>query len=123
MAVRDYMQAFGDRADYIAALNMGRVGAGADNVEDVFGWWHGFTNGEGKQEGGKVRPAFLERGGREIVFPAMHSPTIWKVLPYRFTMAEAETARALTIADRMNVKRFNRECAVMFDSVRDLLGV
>ncbi|MGO7674882.1 hypothetical protein ACC685_33505 [Rhizobium ruizarguesonis] len=117
-SVRDYMQAFGERAQYVAVINKAW---GRD--ESDFPFWYGFTTSDGVQKGGKTRAEFLAAGGVEIEFPALQSGTFAKVDAAQVPFAKAADNHDLTITERAHLNKFNKAARAAFLEIKEKIGL
>ena len=118
-SVARWLELAGTRVDHVAIRNTRWGKAEAD-----FPFWHGYVDGNGEAQGGKVRRRLLEEfGGFEISLPPLPSGTFAKIDADALPFAVAASAPRLTIAERSHVARYLRESAVAFEHLRPLLGL
>lgn len=118
-SVARWIELVGDRVDHVAVRNT-RWG----KAESDFPFWHGYTDGDGQERGGKVRKRLLEElGGLEISLPALPAGTFAKVDADDLPFSTAASASRLTIVERSHVARYRRESAAAFEPLRPLLGL
>ncbi|NHT78919.1 hypothetical protein G8E10_24785 [Rhizobiaceae bacterium CRRU44] len=117
-SVRDYMGAFGGRAQQIVVVNKAW---GKD--ESDFPFWYGFTNSEGQQKGGKTRADFLAAGGVEVHFPALQSGTFAKVDALQVPFSAAADNPDLSITERAHLSKFMKAAREAFLEIKDKIGL
>lgn len=117
-SVREYLDAFGDRADHVAIVNKSW---GKDDAD--FPFWFGFTKPDGTKVGGKTRDDLLTGGGVEIHFPALQSGTFAKVEAENVPYSKAETSPDLSITERAHLSKFNKAATASFLEAKDKLGL
>lgn len=117
-SVREYIDAFGNRADHVAIVNKSW---GKDDAD--FPFWFGFTKPDGTKVGGKTRDDLLSNGGVEIHFPALQAGTFAKVEAENVPYSKAETSADLTITERAHLSKFNKAAAAAFLEAKDKLGL
>jgi hypothetical protein len=87
----DAMKLFGDRADYVAVVNMGLAEDRAD-----FEIW----------DEGKTRPEFLKAGGIEIEFPKLKPRIAAKIQKFKLTFEAGKTSQHLILPDRSRLAKW-----------------
>ncbi|WP_425624875.1 hypothetical protein [Agrobacterium radiobacter] len=115
-SVREYWNAFGDRADHIAVVNKAW-----GKTEDDFPFWYGYEV-NGSKKGGNTRTAVLQSGA-ELLFPALQPGTFAKVEALNVPYSDAEGAADLTITEKAHLNKFNKATAAEFLKVKDRLGL
>lgn len=104
----DAMALFGDRADYVAVVNMGLAEERAD-----FELW----------DEGQTRPQFLAAGGIEIEFPRLKPRIAAKLQKYQLTFEGAKTSRHLGLSDRSRLAKWFSDAETAFAPAADRLGI
>lgn len=117
-SVRDYLTAFGERADHVAVLNKAW---GRDDAD--FPFWFGFSTPDGRKVGGNTRDAMLAGGGVEIPFPALQPGTFAKVEAANVTYSAAAGSADLTITERAHMSKFNKQAKAAFADAASKLGL
>ena len=117
-SVREYLEAFGDRADHVAVVNK------AWGKEDSdFPFWYGFTKPDGSKVGGNTRADLLGKGGAEIAFPALQPGTFAKVEAANVPYSKAADSQDLTITEKAHLSKFNKAALAAFLEAKDKLGL
>jgi hypothetical protein len=94
--LEDTMALFGDRADYVAFLNMGL----ADDDRTNFKIW----------DNGNIRKQFLKLGGVEIVFPNLKKGILAELeVSPELTFKAGKTSSRLTIMDRSRLAKWTAD--------------
>lgn len=106
--LRETMETFGDRADYIGAVNLGF----AEGREDFALW-----------DEGETRPKFLAGGGIEIEFPKLKLRVLAKLQQAGLTFAAGLERCPLRPADRIRLRDFNREAPAALMGAAEWLGL
>jgi len=117
-SVREYLDAFGDRADHVAVINKAW---GRDTAD--FPFWFGYERGDGSKVGGNTRADLLGSGGVEIQFPALQPGTFAKVEASNTPYSKAEASPDLTITERAHLSKFNKAATAAFLEAKDKLGL
>ena len=117
-SVREYLDAFGDRADHVAVINKAW---GKDDTD--FPFWFGYQRPDGSKVGGKTRDDLLSGGGVEIHFPALQPGTFAKVEAANVPYSSAEKSDDLTITERAHLSKFNKSAAASFLEAKEKLGL
>jgi hypothetical protein len=104
----DAMELFGDRADYIAVVNMGLAEERAD-----FEIW----------DEGETRPKFLAAGGIEVVFPKLKPRIAAKLQKYTLTFDGGKSSSHLILADRSRLSKWFSDAETAFALAADRLGI
>ncbi len=97
------MDAFGDRADYVAVKNL------FYGNPDDFLFFDGFTGADGHFYGGQAREALVARGGRIVAMPALPGRAYALCDMYCLGFSEALTHPALRRSERGAISHFLRE--------------
>lgn len=116
-SVRDYLNAFGNRADHVAVVNRAW---GKDDSD--FPFWYGYQVG-GAKKGGNTRADLLKDGGAEIVFPALQPGTFAKVEAANKAYSKAGESPDLTITERAHLSKFNKSTVAAFLEIKEKLGL
>jgi hypothetical protein len=103
----DAMAMFGERADYVAAVNMGL----AEDRSDFEIW-----------DTGETRPKFLAAGGVEIVFPRLKPRSVGKLQQRALTFAAGQTSPHLGIADRSRLAKWFADAQAAIAPAAERLG-
>lgn len=103
----DAISLFGDRADYVAVVNMGLAEDRAD-----FEIW----------DGGETRPKFLAAGGIEIEFPKLKPRIAAKLQKFQLTFEAGKASPELSIADRSRLAKWFADAEAAFAPAAGRLG-
>ncbi|WP_173995740.1 hypothetical protein [Agrobacterium tumefaciens] len=116
-SVREYLNAFGDRADHVAVVNKAW-----GKVDEDFPFWNGYEV-NGVKKGGKTKDDLLAGGGVELHFPALQPGTFAKVEAGNTPYSAAEGSTELSITERAHLSKFNKTTAAEFLKIKDKLGL
>jgi hypothetical protein len=104
----DAMEMFGDRADYVAVVNMGLAEDRAD-----FEIW----------DGGETKKKFLERGGVEVEFPRLKPRIVGKLQQDALTFEAGKTSRHLSLPDRSRLAKWFADAEAAIAPAAERLGL
>ena len=99
-----YMKAFGNRCDYIVALNMRESSAVSD-----FPYYYGYKLDNGEMKYGGARKELFKLGGAELAVPVISAWTRSRMNAEFLTFRDATASRQLTALERRHVIRFRDE--------------
>lgn len=117
-SVRDYMEAFGDKAKHIAVINKDYGKTDSD-----FPYWVGFTSASGVQKGGMARADLLANGGAEIHFPSLQAGTFAKVDAENLPFSAALESGDLSITEKAHLNKFLKATKEAFLEIKEPLGL
>jgi hypothetical protein len=104
----DAMELFGDRADYVAAVNLGLAEERGD-----FELW----------DNGETRKAFFASGGIELEFPRLKPRIAAALQKYQLTFEGGKTSKHLGLADRSRLTKWLSDAEAALAPAADHLGI
>jgi hypothetical protein len=104
----DAMEMFGDRADYVAVVNLGL----AEEREDFEIW-----------DEGETKPKFLERGGIELEFPRLKPRIVAKLQRKGVTFEGGRALPELSFSDRSRLATWISSAELALVPAADRLGL
>ncbi|MBY3314742.1 nucleotide-binding protein [Rhizobium laguerreae] len=117
-SVRDYLKAFGERAQHVAVIN---TTWGKDEAD--FPFWYGYDAADGTRKGGKTKQEFEALGGKEIHFPALQPGNFAKADAAQMPFSQYVKLEDLTITERERVNKFNQKAREAFLEIANIIGL
>ncbi|WP_429819210.1 hypothetical protein [Ensifer sp. B1-9] len=115
-SVREYLKAFGDRADHVPVIN---TFWGKKNED--FPFWYGYEV-NGSKKGGNTK-ASISPDDTELLFPALPPGIFARVENMSVPYSVAAKSDDFSLVEKGHVNRFNEKAAAEFLRIKDKLGL